>query len=232
MQDEGTKRCTQCGETKPRADYYRGKSECKRCSIERTKRWVAAHPDQVKATRAKNAEAIKASQRHAWKKRKDDPALKAAARARSQAWREANRERHRRYSKQWAADNPARARETYLKWYAANREQVQARNRQWREENYERHLVTNREDARKRYLSRDEDAWAYSLVLRRDPCSYCGGPAGAVDHITSLSAGGANEWDNLTAACIPCNSSKRSKSLLTFLENSLAIPTDRRRAAG
>src|SRR4051794_15950847 len=35
---------------------------------------------------------------------------------------------------------------------------------------------------------------AYKQALRRDPCSYCGGPADVLDHITPLIRFGANTW--------------------------------------
>jgi hypothetical protein len=47
-------------------------------------------------------------------------------------------------------------------------------------------------------------------VLERDMhiCGYCGGPADSMDHIVPTSRGGRNEWMNVIAACIPCNSRK------------------------
>ena len=55
------------------------------------------------------------------------------------------------------------------------------------------------------------------LELLKDPCAYCGGRAGQVDHIVSLAAGGDNSLENLTAACRSCNSEKRDNPLLIFL---------------
>src|SRR6185437_4445194 len=54
-------------------------------------------------------------------------------------------------------------------------------------------------------------------ILRNDPCSYCGGPAGTIDHIDPVHYDGGRVWENLTAACQPCNSSKHTRPLLTFL---------------
>lgn len=53
--------------------------------------------------------------------------------------------------------------------------------------------------------------------LRQDPCAYCGAPSEAIDHIVPVVGGGPNEWHNYTAACQPCNSRKRDRSLLIFL---------------
>jgi 5-methylcytosine-specific restriction endonuclease McrA len=57
----------------------------------------------------------------------------------------------------------------------------------------------------------------YSQVLLSDPCSYCGAPTAHVDHIVATGVGGENAWDNLTAACGPCNHRKWKLSLLDFL---------------
>lgn len=51
-------------------------------------------------------------------------------------------------------------------------------------------------------------------VLRRDNyrCGYCAGWARTVDHIRPRSRGGPNTWDNLIAACGPCNSTKADRT--------------------
>lgn len=56
-------------------------------------------------------------------------------------------------------------------------------------------------------------------LLLRDPCSYCGErkPGIGIDHIVPRSAGGPNDWTNLTACCNQCNGRKHAKPLLTAL---------------
>ena len=63
----------------------------------------------------------------------------------------------------------------------------------------------------------DAETLAYVEILRRDPCSYCGRPWGATDHIEPVRRGGAHHWTNLTAACTSCNSRKQMKTLLGFM---------------
>ena len=66
---------------------------------------------------------------------------------------------------------------------------------------------------------------AYNAALSRDPCSYCGGPAGETDHIVPRSEAGGNtgldhaipELENLTAACADCNRAKGGTPLLLYL---------------
>lgn len=60
---------------------------------------------------------------------------------------------------------------------------------------------------------------AYVEMLRLDPCVYCGKAGGSTEHIEAVSMGGANHWTNYAGACIPCNSSKNAKPLISFLAN-------------
>lgn len=67
-------------------------------------------------------------------------------------------------------------------------------------------------------------ATAYREILRGDPCCYCGAPCtiratyvGQIDHIVARCDGGANTWDNLTAACERCNHNKAGGPLLRWL---------------
>jgi 5-methylcytosine-specific restriction endonuclease McrA len=63
----------------------------------------------------------------------------------------------------------------------------------------------------------DELSNDYALILRGDPCSYCGRPTEHVDHIKPIASGGTGSWDNLTAACASCNGSKGPRELLDFM---------------
>lgn len=133
----------------------------------------------------------RAAQHKYWLKRKDDPAYKEAARVRAASWRESNREQHRATSRQWQLDN---------------REQYRLR---------------MRDSMRRRRLGRDAEAVEYADVLRGDPCSYCGDVCEHIDHIVPVTRGGGNDWTNLTAACSPCNSQKRSTPMLEFMRRAI-----------
>lgn len=52
-------------------------------------------------------------------------------------------------------------------------------------------------------------------VLARDghSCQYCGRRADTVDHVVPRSRGGQHRWENLVAACRPCNAHKRDRLL-------------------
>ena len=52
-------------------------------------------------------------------------------------------------------------------------------------------------------------------VLRRDShrCQYCGSKDRlTLDHVVPKSRGGPDAWDNLVAACVPCNNRKGNKT--------------------
>lgn len=42
-------------------------------------------------------------------------------------------------------------------------------------------------------------------------CQYCGSPAENVDHVVPRSRGGTHSWENVVAACRPCNARKEDR---------------------
>jgi 5-methylcytosine-specific restriction endonuclease McrA len=48
-------------------------------------------------------------------------------------------------------------------------------------------------------------------VFARDGgrCQYCGAPAENIDHVIPRSKGGPHTWENVVAACRPCNAKKQ-----------------------
>jgi 5-methylcytosine-specific restriction endonuclease McrA len=67
---------------------------------------------------------------------------------------------------------------------------------------------------------RHYDAWL--RMLRADPCAYCGGPGGTVDHVEPRSRpargiGSVHGWVNTVGACGPCNGRKSDRTLLLWL---------------
>ncbi len=61
------------------------------------------------------------------------------------------------------------------------------------------------------------DRWM--RLIRRDPCAYCGGPSGTVDHIRPRCRPDrtTHRWVNWTGACARCNHAKRDRLMLLFL---------------
>ncbi|MFP4511899.1 MAG: HNH endonuclease [Acidimicrobiales bacterium] len=52
-------------------------------------------------------------------------------------------------------------------------------------------------------------------VFHRDGgrCQYCGGSAESIDHVVPRSRGGSHVWENVVAACRPCNAAKGDRLL-------------------
>jgi 5-methylcytosine-specific restriction endonuclease McrA len=52
-------------------------------------------------------------------------------------------------------------------------------------------------------------------IFARDDqrCQYCGAAAESIDHVVPRSRGGEHTWDNVVAACRPCNVRKRDRLL-------------------
>lgn len=51
------------------------------------------------------------------------------------------------------------------------------------------------------------------VVRDRGRCAYCGRKGDTVDHVVPRSRGGTHTWDNVVAACAPCNGRKADKNL-------------------
>ena len=49
---------------------------------------------------------------------------------------------------------------------------------------------------------------AWQREMRKQPCHYCGGPGGTVDHKTPLCHGGRSVPENTVPCCHPCNNFK------------------------
>jgi 5-methylcytosine-specific restriction endonuclease McrA len=68
---------------------------------------------------------------------------------------------------------------------------------------------------RARRTPRIGGVWA--PILGSDPCAYCGGPAGEMDHIRALNDGGRHDIENIIPACRRCNAAKGDMPVLHFL---------------
>ena len=57
-------------------------------------------------------------------------------------------------------------------------------------------------------------------IVRADPCAWCGGAGGSVDHIvprSRCSRGRQKSWTNLTGACAECNGQRDDAPALQWL---------------
>ena len=67
------------------------------------------------------------------------------------------------------------------------------------------------------FINQMQTQQKWKQLIRRDPCAYCGGPGGTMDHIRPQASGGQADWKNVTGACRSCNNKKCSWPLLMFL---------------
>lgn len=177
---------------------------CERCgkAFERRPRGAAPRYCSVRCRRsasyARRAADINARKRARYAA---DPKYRQKALAASAATKARDPEKARRYVRDWH------------KRHGGNKDYKAS----WRSENREKVRAYSRRDARQRRVLGTDDGVAYALLLERDPCCYCGGPGGEVDHIVAVKHGGDGDWPNLTAACRSCNARKHARPLLTFL---------------
>ena len=58
----------------------------------------------------------------------------------------------------------------------------------------------------------------YVRSIRFDePCAYCRGKGGSIDHIVPTSRGGEFFWQNYASACKECNSRKSDAPMMLFI---------------
>lgn len=80
-----------------------------------------------------------------------------------------------------------------------------------------------REQTRKRVADYRERQKEKLIGTTKTACVYCGKEATTVDHITPRSKGGTDEETNVVPCCKSCNSSKKDKDLVDFLNDSFVL---------
>lgn len=133
------------------------------------------------------------------------------------AYREARREELAAKQRTYRNENVEERRAWDRAYGQRNAEKARERSAAWRRNNPEHAQRLRNKHATLRRVGRDALAAEYAEIVRLDPCSYCGGPSGEVDHIDPASIVGHNGWENLTAACRRCNARKNASPLLVYL---------------
>jgi 5-methylcytosine-specific restriction endonuclease McrA len=137
---------------------------------------------------------------------------------------------HRESAKRRYHKNPQEMVKRSTAYRKTHKEQVNMRFKKYREQDSfkNRSKLSNlRQRAKKRSnnsfllenidLYRDSQDKMHVENLLNDPCCYCGKPMEDIDHIVPVTKSGEENWENLTAACKSCNTSKNNKNLLDFL---------------
>ena len=199
------KRCTKCGEYKPRDMFHRDKNRsdgltphCKVCSAKKAKAWYAANKE-----------------RHFEK---------------SKAWHDANKERYAKTHKARYEANKDRHARIMKAWYAANKEHAFENGKAWRKANPDKEKsIKLRRRAREKSLPENFTAsdWQYALDHFNGCCAVCGRQPGlwhtlAADHWIPLNAPecpGTVAW-NIVPLCHGiggCNNAKNAHDPVEWL---------------
>lgn len=237
-----SKRCTKCGEFRPRDHYCTDRSkrdglssQCRACRTANARHYRAENADRVRERqrnwRANNSAEVRERQLEHRRERYAEN-------------RESEREYARKYMKLWREQHPLRAKEAAQKWRAKNRDYIKQKNAEYHamhaEElaEYKRARREVRRDspdykarvkaykARRRALERGasgnftpEDIHALHRAQTgkdgRLRCWWCGKPiegTAHLDHKHPLSRGGTNDIGNLALTCAQCNLSKSVKT--------------------
>lgn len=161
---------------------------------------------------------------------------KPCARAKTAAWRAANRSRHQAYSRNyhWAhrdeivakkvadyATNPAPTRSSQRAWRAANPDRVRELKRADYEKNREDYMRRARERRARKALAigtHTEAEFRALVAAYGGRCAYCGASGKMTrDHKTPLYRGGSDDISNILPACAPCNARKGTRTREEFV---------------
>jgi len=133
---------------------------------------------------------------------------------------EEERERGRRNTARWTAENPEKAKASCARYAAANSDKINARRRARYAENPEKPLANNKKrKARIRgALQNDLTAAQWNAIKEHygHRCVYCGRKMQRLtqDHLTPVSQGGAHTLSNVVPACQSCNAKKHAGPVL------------------
>lgn len=141
--------------------------------------------------------------------------------AQQAAWRSANPERHRAYSKKWREANRAAVRATQQAWKVAHRDHVRQRARNWVRSNLDRFRIYNQKRRASTHAAADTltlSEWRDILEYFNHACAYClrsDAPMN-IEHVIPLSKGGSHTKENVVPACGSCNSKKGTRPVFTM----------------
>jgi hypothetical protein len=191
------KRCTKCGELKPREAFFANKkasdgkrAHCKACDAARQLKWRADNPNYFREWGEKNRERVRAKKR---------------------VWDDANRDKTREYSRRDKAKNREKRLEETQIWRSNNREHTRAYSRQYRIDHADEVRAYNAEYRRtrraQRYINEQrrlayeravpfewtKKQWMDTLAYFGGCCAACGRPRGlwhtiAADHWIPVSS--------------------------------------------
>lgn len=227
---EPAKRCRKCGLTKPISLFPRNRqssdghrARCRPCHAADVRQWTHAEPERLERMRRRvvkwkqqHPERHRANERKRHKERwRDEPVFRQASRERWRRYRQKNAKERAAAHRKWVRDNPDRARARNRRWAARHRERTRAKAKAWRMANPAGAQALWRA-SKSRRRAREHCAAGKTtrakLQARWDyfggRCWMCGGVANSIDHVIPLAKGGSNWPSNLRPACLACNTRK------------------------
>lgn len=223
-----SKVCTKCGIERPLSDFSKNKnglygrrSRCKECvrgyyvqNKEKISEWGTQYY-------AQNRETI-LERKSAYRTRNKDKISE-----REVGYRARNKDKIAERKSGWYSDFYTQNKEgvsvRMAVYYIKNKERIDNRVAVWRASNPEKvSAIRKRRKARKRgalICDLTPAQWLEILDVWEYRCSYCGMPFGnpTQDHMVPLSRGGHHTKENITPACVSCNSSKGTKTAPEYI---------------
>lgn len=183
----GPQRCRICEEVKPLTEFYR-----------RPELFGGFRYECKECTKARSAKSqkVRIKERRLYLRWYGDKHREKLRKQRSARYRKT---KGYLYSRKYRHENIERVRKNEARYRQRNRHKEVARTH------------------KRRTMTIDDAAVEYIAILQKDVCCYCGKPGGTIDHIVAVTKDGTNDWNNLTAACLSCNSSKNNEGLIWFL---------------
>ena len=138
-----------------------------------------------------------------------------------------NKEEIDKKTSEWAKNHPEKKALYARRSYHKNPEKMKASHRKWMKANPEKNRLYHFRRRANGYDKIDIDILdkvfennikEYGVLT----CIYCEIPIGdkkkVIDHLTPISRGGDNSYENLGVACFSCNSSKKDKTYDEFIK--------------
>lgn len=147
---------------------------------------------------------------------KSNPKYAEQHRESARKWEIAHREQRRQIERNRYAKNSPEITETKKKWRQDNPEKVKEIRKRTYENNKEKSFI--RAHKRRTLIGNATAEDIKELKSSYGFCVYCNKKVKLeIDHIKPITLGGTNDVENLVPVCRSCNSSKRNKTLLSWL---------------
>jgi 5-methylcytosine-specific restriction endonuclease McrA len=186
------------------------------------RKWAAANPDKILAAGRKRYAANPAkylAAKRAWNAA--NPEKVKASRRRDYL---AHQERIRAAARKWSASNRDKQIESQRRWRIAHPQKALEHARKWKKLNKRAVCISaSRRRARKRGNggSHTLAEWIVLCWASAWRCAYCGcvldEKTVTCDHRVPIARGGSDDIENITLACLSCNSRKWAKTPDEFL---------------